>query len=236
MKLKTLFALGSAVVGGAILSAPVQAVPTTLNFGNTTGGQIIFDGADHFTFGLATGPASAANNSFQVTGATAPSLGIGDFGTMTGPVGGWAFNHVTGVVTGTGVLDIEDFGGIHLTADLTWGLLSPNGFGTGGTLNAALTANLSNVTYAGADPDLQAFLAGGMEILSFSFSDNTGHTLLNLGTVPQHTSFSGSLTPGNGDFPNGNPVPDGGLSALLLGLGSLTVEFIRRKMTKASRA
>jgi hypothetical protein len=201
-----------------------QAQAIALNFGNTPTGQISFDGASHFDFPV-TGVAGPANNSFKITGVTGGAgTSVGFFGTMTGPAGGWTFDGA-GNVTGSGTLDVFD-GSAHLTAALTWSKLTVNGPGTGGQLNEFLTANLTGITYSGADPDLIA-LAGpgfGTETLSWTFPTG-GHFLSNLASVAQTTSFSGSLetTP--------PPLPDGGMTVALLGLAFLGVEGLRRKLS-----
>ena len=217
-RFKLLLALTAGVVASAMLAQQAQATPITLNFGNTQGGQINFDGAGGFNFSPG-GAASAANNSFKITGASGPSLSIGDFGTMSGS---WTFDGA-GNVSGSGTLDIEDFAGSHLTATLTWGKLTLNANHSGGFLNEALTVNLSGVTYLGADPDLSAFLGGGKETVSFTFPTG-GHTLTDLATVAQSTSFSGSLTPLS--------TPDGGVTAGLLGFALLGIETLRRRLAK----
>ena len=222
-KIRKLVALMAGVTVCGVVAEQAQAI--SLNFGNTPGGQISFDGANHFDF-LPGGVAGGGNNSFRITGSSGGATTIGDFGTMTGPAGGWTFSPITGTVTGAGTLDIEDTFGAHLTASLSFIKLDVNGPGTGGQFNQSLGLSLTGILYSGIDPDLAALATAGTAIETLSFTFPTlGHSLSNLGSVAQKTSFSGSLisvTP---------PAPDGGATMALLGFALLTVEGLRRKLS-----
>ena len=217
-KFKTLMAVVAGLAATVLLAQ--QSLAVQINFGNTPGGQIQFLGANNFDFNPAGG-ATPGNNSFKITSGTANN----DVGTMTSPLGGWTFNPVTGAVSGSGTLDIFD-GVVSLTADLTWSLITVNGPGTGGQLNELLTANLTGILYTGGDPDLLALAAPGHATMTLSWTFPTGgHNLVDLGTTPQNTSFSGSLetTP---------QFPDGGVTVALLGFALLSVEGLRRKLVR----
>ena len=158
-------------------------------------------------------------NNFQVaSGSAAGALGeiTGTFtiGTITQPFPGFS----TASVTGTGTFVIHDGMGNNLTATLTWGNISQ--IGNHGFLNITGDVNLSNITYAGINPDLVALknAGSGSNVLDYTFNPARSLSVLRNGPGSHDTSFSGTIS----------TVPDGGTTVVLLGIALAGVGGARR--------
>ncbi|MBE7538651.1 MAG: hypothetical protein HS122_09595 [Opitutaceae bacterium] len=208
MKLASLKSASWLVVAAA-LAAVTPAKAVSFNYSSSTDATINFLGAGKFDF-------SAVPN-FDVTSGSA--IGTAN-GSIIAPVGGWVIGPgaVTAAVTGVGTMSIFD-GTYTLTADLAWNSISQ--LGAGGTLNYLASLNLSNIVYAGSNADLLALYndAGGINTLTFQFS--SVKTLDDLRAGGISNSFSGTIT--------SQRVADGGMTAVLLGLGLVSVGFFARR-------
>lgn len=205
------------------LAMGTAAKAVKIDYSSTSTTGISFDGSGHFNF-------SPVGNNFLVT----DGLGVGDLGSISGPVGGFTIGTITtsGVdqmasVTGTGTLTITGHGGT-LSATLTWvDIFTHN---AAGGLNDIGSANLSGITFVGAptaaDGDLVALAAKGAADNVLTFQFGSGTTLTDLKTSANSTSFSGSIA-----------TPDGGTTVMLLGSALTGLAIVRRtiksKMAKA---
>jgi len=191
----------AAALGVLALSPASQAV--SFDYSSIPDAGIVFDGASHFSF---TGP--VAGFDFQVdTGSAATFFGNIDgvftIGAVVAEGGGFS-----APVSGTGTITIFD-GGV-LTADIEWVKIFQRG--TGGTLNVEGAVNMTNIQYVGgANADLEelAEIGWAYNVLTFQFIP--AKSLNQLKTQALRTSFSGSIL--------AEQVPDGGTSAVLLGIG-----------------
>lgn len=207
------------IAGLALLVPPSQA-QLTLNFAANTGSSIQFNGsASSFNF-------NTGNNGYQwsVTDEVGGSSAIGlnasvnngpflygpittagsvQYATVLGPLGNLVMNSPSGDLTGT----------------VNWIDIATFGLG-GGTINATLDVNVSNIHYSGSNQDLQYLVAnqpGSMDV-SFQFASSKTLTELSEGTGPYLTSYSGSLS----------VVPEPSTLALA-GLGGLALLHLRRR-------
>jgi hypothetical protein len=125
-----------------------------------------------------------------------------------------------------GTLDIKDGSGLFdVTGLVDW--VQINTFNYSGALNAALVVNISGLSYAGSNPDLQSLVAGGSGQVTLTFQFSPGETLsqLSSGSSPFTTSYSGSISP--------TPEPTT-VGLLLLGLGGvITARVFRKTNAKA---
>ena len=177
-----------AVIGLLSFGATTQA---QINYSSTTNSSIYFDGAGRFVF-------NAGVNNFQITSGTAAGLfgqltGIFTIGTITTDTAS------TATVTGSGTLVIFD-GNNNLTATLECTDIQQ--VGTGGSLNVNGAVNITAVTYAGTNPDLQALATAGSgsNVLSFHFNPAMSLSTLANGGGPNQASFSGTIA-------NSSPTP-----------------------------
>jgi len=148
---------------------PAAARALTINYSNVQGASIDFFGAtDTFTF------PNSGTRDFSITsvaGSTDPQTpglqgNIG--GTFTIGAITVSVDAQTAPVSGTGTFSIVDEASQVFSANLSW--IDIRTTGSGGVLNLTGTANLSNVTYAGANTDLTQFLtSGGANVLTFQF-------------------------------------------------------------------
>jgi len=208
-----------AFAGLALLVPPSQA-QLTLNFANNTGASVQFNGAaSSFNF-------NNGDNGYQwtVTDEVGGSSSIGlnasvnngpflygpittagnvEYATVLGPLGNLVMHSASGDLTGT----------------VNWIDVATFGLG-GGAINASLDVNVSNIHYAGVNPDLQYLVANQPGSMDVSFQFASSRTLLELsqGTGPYLTSYSGSLS----------VVPEPSALALA-GLGGLALLLRRRK-------
>jgi hypothetical protein len=196
-----------------------------LNFGPTTGSSIQFNGSQN-TFQFNPG-----NNGYQwyITSETGGGSALG----LNGSVLNGPFNYGPITISGSGPSQVQSatvlgpLGSLvinngpldNLTGTVNW-INIATFFGIGG-LNADVNVNLSNVSYSGSNPDLQALKANQPGILDVSFQFAPGETLtqLSTGTGPYTTSFSGTIT---------TAVPEPA-SIALAGLGGLTLLLFRRQ-------
>ena len=221
-RFKKLLALTAGLVACGMLSQQALAVPLLINFGNFGAGQVTFPGGGNFDF-TPGGPAGLGNFSLSITFSSVSPASVGDVGTLTGP---WNFGTI-GVTVGT-LSILDNAAAFNLTADVVWKTVVVNGVGTSGQLNVNDVVNLNNINYPliGADPTLIALRDLGSADITLSWTFPTvGHTLpvLTAGGPGEHTSFSGSIF---------SSTPDGGLTVALLGFAFLSVEGLRRKLTK----
>ena len=170
----------------------------TLDFANQPGDYIQFNGTNQ-TFSF-----SSATNGYQwtVTGPSGSSA-LGLFGSITssvpfgyGPIStslGGALEQAT--VTGPlGTLIINDGTG-NLKGSVNFIDVSTL-FKAVGVFNAAVTVNVTGITYSGTNPDLQTIFNNQPATLDLSFQFSPGKDLIDLSTGggPFTTSYSGSIS------------------------------------------
>jgi len=188
------------------------------------GGAINFPGNTTFNF-------SPTSNNFQVLpGSTAFNFfgeitGTYTIGTisMMGPI-------ESAPVTGMGMFVIHDPGDGDLTANLSFVpggqaiVITPQfgGATTAGSLNTILT----NIMYAGSNPDLLALANAGhaFNLISFQLSPALSLDTLRNGPGSHSTTFSGNVV--------SVATPDGGTTVALLGLALTGLEGLRRLVKK----
>ena len=197
IKITAALALAAAAIGFAD-----SAKAVSFDYASTVHSSIHFPGNHTFSF-------TPSMNNFQVGSGSA----AGDFGQITGTFTIGTITHPfpgfsTAPVTGMGTFVIHDGMGNNLTATLTWVNISQ--IGNHGFLNITGDINLSNITYAGTNPDLVALRNAGSasDVLDFTFNPAVPLSVLRNGPGSHDTSFSGTIT----------TVPDGGTSVALLGI------------------
>jgi hypothetical protein len=190
-----------------------------LNYNNVNNAEILFTGTgDTITF------PSAGAFDFHITSDTDGSgsaIGlVGNIdGTFTiGAISSPAAGAEIAPVTGTGTFSIDDGVGFVLSGVLEW--VSIFTLGTAGGLNAGGEANVTGITYGGANADLLAFSAFGSAInaLTFQFTPAVPLSVLVIDGNLNGTSYSGTAC--------AVPVPP---SLILLGSGLLGLVGLRRK-------
>ena len=200
--------------------APAGAV--TIDYSNTVGSTINFNplnGCGGGVVGCFDFSPDSPSTSINITSGTAS----GFLGNIDGTFGVGAIDISlspleTASVSGTGTLTIID-GSNTLMADLVW--IDIFSVGVAGGTNVGGTANLSNITYGGSNPDLLALLNGGSGIQTMTYQFATPHSLTQLfttSTTVMSTSFSGNITP--------VPVP---AAVWLFGSGLLGLVGIARR-------
>jgi hypothetical protein len=208
------------VMMGLVLMTVSGYAQLTLDFSATTNATIQFNGSSSsFQFN-----ANSLDNQWQITSENGGSFAIGLFGGVTngpfvygtissGSLGGNTFQsaNVTGPL---GALVIQDGSGFNLTGNVNWETIQT--FDYSGGINAMLMVNVSNLTYAGSNPDLQTLVDEGPASLDVTFQFSPGKMLSDLttGTGPYTTSFSGSMSV--------VPEPETA-TCVLLGLGVLAL-------------
>jgi len=188
------------VSGIAFALIGVQSVEAdTINFSSGLGAKVEFAGAtDTFIFVDGLG-----GRDFKITLISgSPGTGFTSLPGLEGNIGGtFTIGAITtsgatqtAPVTGSGTFSIYDGAGSTLTAVLTWVDIAT--IGTGGTINAIGTVNLSSFLYSGANTDLLALASNpsGIVVTSFQFIPGLNLTALTTGTNVNSTSYSGSLT------------------------------------------
>jgi hypothetical protein len=185
-----------------------------LNYANTVGSKIQFDGKSHFTF------TPAHNNINIIAGGSATGL----LGEITGT---YTIGNVTktgqisnAAVTGVGTFVIHDGHGFNLTGTLSW--LNILQAGSGDALNTMGAVNITNFTYGGLNTtlkELAAIPSTASDVLAFQFLP--AKTLAQLKANKLTTSFNGSIY--------AERMPDGGSVALLLGTSLLALGVWRRR-------
>lgn len=224
MKMR-LLSLGVAAVLGLALSPGARA-DISLNLANTSNSNVVFtptgtssNPSANFSFV----PATPGGYSFSITNSSGVGDSVNDLGTLSGTYSysgvTTSGNTQTANVSGTGVLDINDGSGHDFTGNVQGITIQTQG--TGGTVNASGTINLSSVSYLGAQKDLLTLLGnsqynGGIVTLTFSFVP--AKTLTQLGTTAgaptggYKSSFQGTV------FAASTPEPS---SMVLAGLGAV---------------
>jgi hypothetical protein len=230
---KIILSLKVGLVAATAILLSSRAEALTLNFSEVGGALIVFNGdSNSFTF-APTAPAAQFSITSVVDGVSAGTVndtgsmsGVFTLGSITSPAAGLE----VAPVNGAGVLTINDGAGQSLTANLTFGTISS--FGTGGTINLQGAVNLTNIQYVGTDVNYLAFAAAnnGIETITFQFTSPTSLTQLTADGTTTSTSFSGSITAA------ATSVPDGGATAVLLGLSLLGVAAVRRKIASSSKS
>jgi hypothetical protein len=195
--------------------ATLQSKAVTLGFSSVddSNAKLVFDGAtDSFSFANALSGAGAGY-SFSLTESDGAGDSIGLFGTIQGTFNIGAVVNGEAPVSGTGSVSIQ--GGF--TADVSFDSIFKSK-ATGGIEGAF---NLSNINYSGSNLDLLALQAGAPGDANLSFTI-TGMSLASIvsSTTPISTSYDGEF--------RATSVPDGGATALLLGLGMLGLTGLRR--------
>lgn len=195
----------------------------TLNFASTPGATIQFNGTNSsFQFNNSA-TSGYVGTQWQIgsqsggTGAATGLFGVVNDGPFNyGPIttvllAGLTYEYAD--VTGPlGQLNINDGTGDYLTGNVDWVQVATYNYV--GAVNAQLTVNVTDLNYAGANPDLLALVAGAPASMSLTFQFAPGETLAQLtsGSGPYKTSFSGSLA----------VVPEPATwASLLMGLGTL---------------
>ena len=218
-----------AMAGLAISVVTIQA-QLSLNFASTAGSTIQFNGTNSsFLFHASTMPADFGTQ-WQIG---SESGGVGSAVGLFGVVSNSPFSY--GAITTTllpgitiqsanvtgplGSLYIADSLNHLLTGTVNW--VQVETINSIGGINAALTINITGLTYSGTNPDLMALVAGGpgsMD-LSFQFSPSMTLSQLTSGSGPYATSYSGSISvPG--------PVPEpASVTFILLGMGALVCSW-----------
>jgi hypothetical protein len=225
-----------ALAGMALLTGTSHA-QLSLNFSSTPGSTIQFNGAaDSFQFNTSTSN-NYVGSQFEIgseSGGTGSAIGL--FGVVTngpfyyGPITttipfAGATLQTANIGAGTnvqfGALAINDGLGKLLTGNVAW--IQVDTFDYSGGINASLTVNVTDLAYAGSNPDLLTLLAGSPASMDLTFQFSPGMTLgqLSTGSGPYVTSYSGSIS----DTLTPAPEP-ASAGCLLLGLGTLI--FTRR--------
>src|SRR4029077_19774506 len=149
------------LAAGMLLACASNVQAVHLDYANTTGSQINFDGMTHFSF-------SPGVNNFNIT---SPGISAGLFGEMTGTftIGTITVNGLqeSAPVTGSGGFVIHDGFGNNLTATLTW--INITQLGQGGTLNISGQVNLTGISYSGSNADLIALANAGSAVNTLTF-------------------------------------------------------------------
>lgn len=185
----------------------------SFNYSSLPGAVIQFSGSDTFTF---SNSLSNPGDNFVVDNGAAVGL-LGDIsgtfklGTITTVAG-----VSTAAVTGTGSITITDGSGDKLKATLTW--IGVEQMGTLSVLNDDAAVDLTNITYAGTNPALDALAASGEAEDTLSFTFVPIKTLSTMATHKVSTSFSGTIL----------AVPDRAAAICLFGLGLLGLAVMRR--------
>lgn len=228
----------AAVVGCAIAGTPGRAeAGFSLGFASDPGPQLVFNGANGFTFVDSGSPPHGFTTTTQTGG---DGSGVGLQGRITGsytigsitstPIPGVGTLQTASVTTSPGAtLSIRDAGGFELVGDLTFAAIStltiPGGINGGIAGSGSL--NLVNITYSGTNADLIRLRDSLAATASISFTPLLGQDLAYLASTPTTTvPYSGVLMAA--------PAPSG---LLLAGAGTFLASaggvFFRRRRTPA---
>ena len=174
---------------GLTTSAAVGEAQLSLNYASSPGATIEFNGAaDSFQFNPSTFAGfggiflgtqwyigSETGGTDSATGLTGSVLN-GPFSYRTIIVNG---SEQTAIVTGPlGQMVINDGANIPLTGTVDWTTVST--FGDAGAINASVQVNVTDLQYAGLNPDLQTLAAAGSGSMILTFQFSPGQTLTDL--------------------------------------------------------
>ncbi len=202
--------LTSTIVAGALMACSAEAQGfLSLNFSSTPGSTIQFNGAaSSFQFNSSTSPIFGGvfnGTQWQIgsqTGGTGSATGLlgwvnnspFSYGPITTVVNVSGVDQIATVSGAPGALVINDGSGFNLTGNVNWGQISTHDFA--GAINAALSVNITGLSYSGSNPDLLTFISSGPAALNLTFQFSPGETLTDLttGSSSFQTSYSGSLS------------------------------------------
>jgi hypothetical protein len=194
----------TAIVAAIAMIGGGRAMAIQLDYANTPGADISFNGSSQFDF-----TAGAGGSDFFID---SPGPEFDDLGTISGT---YTIGTVTASgsvesasVTGSGTLTIADGLGHNLTAGISW--IDASQDGTGTTLNLEGNVNLTGVSYTGTDPALLALAAGTQDSATLDFTFNPAISLAQLKAEAAVTTYSGTID-------SATRVPDHGSSAMMLG-------------------
>ena len=217
--------------GGLALSALTSQANLVLDIANSPGATIQFNGsADTFQFNASSWTGFAGSqfyvNNESGSDQTGSALGLqgsvlnGPF--SYGPIITTSGDVQTATVNGPlGQLSISG-----LTGNVNWMTVSTD-LNAGG-INAALTVNITGLTYTGSNPDLQTMVAEGQQggSMDIVFSFNPNGTLTDLSTgAPQSSTFAGTIA-----VPEPGTLIAGAL--LLLPFGASTIRLTRKSRAR----
>lgn len=230
-----------AVLAGVAMSAlSVHAI--TLNFAANTNTDISFSGGG-FTF-----TSDGAGYQFDITtvsGGAGDSVGLNGYISPGGPFNiGTVFTSTSIIsnqfnvpiatnmsqfasVTGSGILNIVDTQGVHLTGNIQWDNIFTSQFTPGATsvgdLDLTGTVNLTGINYLGTNSDLTVLALSGSAVDTVSFQFTPPEDLSQLAAANGlATSYSGSITT--------SVVPEPGTFALAgIGFVGLLLQRLRRQ-------
>jgi hypothetical protein len=221
---------------GLALSAVTSHAQLSLDFSSSPQSTIQFNGTNStFQFNASTslgfggyffGSQWFIGNETGGTGSALNLLGVVTNGPFSyGPITTNLAVETANVLGPLGALNISDGVGNSLTGTVTWIQLETSAFAGG--INPSLTVNVTNLTYAGLNPDLLALVAGSPGSMDLTFQFSPGRTLgdLTSGSGPYQTSYSGSIS-----VSEILPVPEpASVGLFLAGLGVLVCSrrFIR---------
>jgi len=237
MKKTSISILATAVLG--LTTALNVGAQSSLNFSSTPGSTIQFNGtASTFQFNASTLSSFGGifkGSQWQIgseTGGTGSAIGLlgvfnnspFSYGPITTTIVGSSVDESATVTGPAGALVIPDGSGFNVTGNIDWVQLSTHNFA--GAINSQVLINLTDLSYAGSNPDLMALNgASGAIALTFQYAPGLSLADLSSNPGPYLTSYSGSITV--------IPVPEPTSTAcLLLGLGTLMV--VRRVKQKCS--
>src|SRR5208282_620746 len=192
-------------LAGLALTAVVSHAQLTLNFASITGSTLQFNGASSsFQFNA---PAVGTNVAPQwqigsEAGGTGSAIGL--FGVFNN--GPFSYGSITtslypgltvesaSVIGPLGSLSVNDGGGDFLTGNVNW--IQVQTMNSIGSLNGALSVNVTGLAYSGGNADLHTIVAQGPASMniSFQFAPTEMLSQLSSGTGPYNTSYSGSIT------------------------------------------
>ena len=190
---------------GLISFATIAGATMIESFANVQGSSIQFNGsASSFQFNSSTIAGPNFGSQWVITG---QSGGTGSSIGLLGLFGGGPFTYgpITTQVAGPNTLETANvtgpLGGLiigsgsgNLIGTIAWGQIAT--INSAGGINADLQVNVSNLSYAGSNPDLVALAANNLATLVISFQFSTVLTLADLsaGQGPYQTSYSGTIS------------------------------------------
>jgi hypothetical protein len=205
------------LLGAAIAlttTTPANPIQVTLDYSNTVGSYISFDGQSHFSFSTPT-DSLKITSAGDAIGLLGDISGVYTIGTVT-TIGGMS----TASVSGTGQFIVHDGLGSDLTGSLVWQDIMQ--IGTGDFLNTSGSLNLTNLAYSGTNVSLRqlAVMPGtATDVLSFQFASGT--KLATLKNTALKTSFSGEISAAR--------TPDVADTAVLAGTAIAFLILVRRR-------